>query len=154
MAFLDKDVFTTVIESTPLVSIDLVVVNEHDEVLLGRRTNKPAKGFWFVPGGRILKNETLSSAFQRLTLHELGKSFQIEDAQCLGPYEHFYDNSVFSDEISTHYVVLGYSLSVRSTELKLPLEQHNAYEWLTKESLLSSDSVHRHSKWYLDRTAV
>ena len=40
--FLDKDTFTTVIKSTPLVSIDLVVKNKHGQALLGQRLNKPA----------------------------------------------------------------------------------------------------------------
>ena len=80
MAFLEKEVFTTVIDSTPLVSIDLVVVNEHEKVLLGFRTNKPAKGLWFVPGGRIQKNESLACAFNRLTNQELGCNFDIRQA--------------------------------------------------------------------------
>ena len=67
MSFLSQEVFTTVIDSTPLISIDLVVENEHGELLFGLRNNRPARGFWFVPGGRILKNETLDAAFERLT---------------------------------------------------------------------------------------
>ena len=49
--------FTTIIKSTPLVSIDLIVRNIEDNVLLGKRTNRPAQGCWFVPGGRVLKDE-------------------------------------------------------------------------------------------------
>lgn len=56
---------------TPLVAIDLIVRSE-EKVLLGRRTNEPAKGFFFVPGGRIFKGETARTAFQRITLAELG----------------------------------------------------------------------------------
>ena len=59
MAFLNKQAFTEVIDRTPLVSIDLVVENEKGEILFGLRKNRPAKDYWFVPGGRILKNETL-----------------------------------------------------------------------------------------------
>lgn len=153
MAFLEKEVFTTVIDSTPLISIDLVVVNEHEKVLLGFRTNKPAKGFWFVPGGRIQKNESLACAFSRLTNQELGCSFDIRQAQFLGPFEHFYDDYVFGDDISTHYVVLGYKLRVTTSQLRLPHEQHNAYEWYSERDLLNADSVHRHTKWYFDPSA-
>jgi colanic acid biosynthesis protein WcaH len=63
--FLEKDTFKTVIASTPLVSIDLVVTNQNGEALLGKRLNRPAKDFWFVPGGRILKEESLAAAFRR-----------------------------------------------------------------------------------------
>jgi len=149
--FLEKQIFTNVIDSTPLVSIDLVVLNEKNEVLLGQRINRPAKGFWFVPGGRILKNEALADAFKRLTLVELGTQYLIENASLLGPYDHFYKDSVFDENISTHYVAIAYVLKVNSNELNsLPItQQHSNYSWLTKETLLESDKVHIHTKWYL-----
>ncbi|WP_188925660.1 NUDIX domain-containing protein [Shewanella algicola] len=60
------------IENTPLVSIDFVVYNQKGEVLLGKRNNRPAQGGWFVPGGRIKKDELMSAAFKRLAKNELG----------------------------------------------------------------------------------
>ena len=58
--------FKTVIASTPLISIDLVIKNNTGRILLGKRTNRPAQGFWFVPGGRVLKDEPVS--YTHLTL--------------------------------------------------------------------------------------
>src|SRR3954466_13792753 len=49
--------FADVVRLAPLVSIDLVIRDPDGDVLVGLRTNAPAKGFWFVPGGRIRKNE-------------------------------------------------------------------------------------------------
>ena len=43
---LDAKTFRTVIENTPLVSIDLCLVCD-GQVLLGKRTNEPLKGEWF-----------------------------------------------------------------------------------------------------------
>jgi len=91
---LDDLTFKTVIDSTPLISIDLVVRDEAGRILLGQRLNRPAKGFWFVPGGRILKDESLVDAFKRLTLNELGIELGIGLARYLGLYEHFYDDSI------------------------------------------------------------
>lgn len=151
--FLDKQTFSTVIASTPLVSIDLVVVNTKNEVLLGKRLNKPAQGFWFVPGGRIQKNETLDIAFQRLTLNELGVKFSIEQAQLLGPFTHLYTDYVFGDDINTHYVAIAYKLVVDIEQLNLPMDyQHNQYQWLSPEILLNNDDVHLHTKWYFEIT--
>ena len=117
--FLDGDTFKTIIDKTPLVSIDLVVRNELGSILLGKRLNKPAQNFWFVPGGRILKGESLAVAFKRLTLDELGVEVDISDARYLGLYEHFYDDSIFSHEstaaaVSTHYVVNGFEIMLPS----------------------------------------
>jgi colanic acid biosynthesis protein WcaH len=153
--YLEQEIFTTVIDSTPLVSIDLVVINEKNEALLGQRLNRPAKGFWFVPGGRILKNEALASAFKRLTLEELGKQYSIEAASLLGPYDHFYTDCVFNDNISTHYVAIAYILKINSNELNnLPIDQqHSNYNWLAIQELLKNDEVHKHTKWYFQAIA-
>jgi colanic acid biosynthesis protein WcaH len=161
---LDDLTFKTVIDCTPLISIDLVVRDGEGRVLLGQRLNRPAQGFWFVPGGRILKGESLADAFRRLTLVELGIEFDIADARYLGLYEHFYDDSIYTDEskgveISTHYVVNGFEVVLPSADTVsanilpayLPEEQHGAYYWFTKEKLMASDEVHVHSKWYFDK---
>lgn len=145
--FLDNATFTTVLDNTPLVSIDLVVENEKGEILLGERVNRPAKGFWFVPGGRILKNESIAAAFQRLTLNELGKAFFLEQASLQGPYDHFYSDSVFGDSPSTHYVAISYWLKVKSLST-LPTSQHSNYRWFCIKDLLSSSLVHQNTKAY------
>jgi colanic acid biosynthesis protein WcaH len=151
LAFLNKQEFTEVIDRTPLVSIDLVVENEKGEILFGLRTNRPAKSYWFVPGGRILKNETLDDAFLRLTLNELGVQFSRNDARLLDIYEHFYEDCVMGQTPSTHYVVAGYHLKVQQTSLALPIgEQHNEYKWCAKAKVKSDTTVHKHSSDYMD----
>jgi len=155
---LDKQTFKTVIDSTPLISIDLVVRDEAGRVLLGQRLNRPAQGFWFVPGGRILKDESLVDAFKRLTLDELGIELEISSARYLGLYEHFYADSIFTDDvsgvnISTHYVVNGFEVVLPAAvkQDQLPDEQHGDYHWFTEGELMASDQVHVHSKWYFDK---
>ena len=68
----DKDRFIELIRALPLVSVDLVLVRDGREVLLGLRNNRPAQGWWFVPGGRILKNEKRADALSRVAARELG----------------------------------------------------------------------------------
>jgi colanic acid biosynthesis protein WcaH len=85
--FLDESTFKTVISNAPLISIDLVVKNSQGQYLLGYRTNRPAKNYWFVPGGRIHKNESMDAAFLRLTEAELGSKLARKSARFLGPYE-------------------------------------------------------------------
>tara|TARA_B100000700_G_C14823570_1_gene751159 strand:+ start:199 stop:687 length:489 start_codon:yes stop_codon:yes gene_type:complete len=151
LAFLNKQAFTEVIDRTPLVSIDLVVENENGEILFGLRKNRPAKDYWFVPGGRILKNETLDAAFLRLTLNELGFEFSRSQARLLDMYEHFYDDSVMGEKPSTHYVVAGYHLKVHQNRLALPIgDQHNEYKWCEKSKVKSDKSIHKHSSDYMD----
>jgi len=151
--YLPIDMFKNIIEYTPLISIDLVVVNGADEILLGWRSNRPAKDSWFVPGGRIQKNETMDNAFKRLTLNELGMEFQLHQAELIGPFEHFYEDNVTGDDYNTHYIALGYKLLVDNIKLKLPTEQHSKYTWMNTDDLLSNSKVHRHSRWYFDSSA-
>ncbi|MDH6018065.1 GDP-mannose mannosyl hydrolase [Vibrio splendidus] len=150
--FLSQQYFSQVIENTPLVSIDLVIEDESGSVLLGERLNRPAQGFWFVPGGRILKDEKLEDAFVRLTQEELGQKFELTQAQLLGPYTHLYDDNVFSNEFTTHYVAIAYKLVVTRSQLNLPMDvQHSNYRWYDKCELLISDKVHLHTKWYFQK---
>ncbi|QPG05126.1 GDP-mannose mannosyl hydrolase [Salinimonas marina] len=145
--FLPAPTFETVVASTPLVAIDLVVENPQGEVLLGERTNRPAQGYWFVPGGRIQKNEAIKDAFVRLCREELGLSLAYEKACFIGPYEHFYADSIFN-EVSTHYVVLAFKIKAQLTLNTLPAAQHGDYAWFSPYQLLQHQRVHPHTKCY------
>lgn len=151
--WLTAETFRTVVAATPLVSIDLVVQNSAGEILLGLRLNRPAQGCWFVPGGRILKNETLDAAFRRLTLDELGQAFERSQARLLDVYEHFYSDSVFGPANAapnTHYVVLGYQLTLPDeVMLTLPVDQHERYGWWSMAEMQASAEVHDNTRAYL-----
>ena len=146
--FLADDVFQTIVSSTPLISIDLVVGGNDNKFLLGMRNNKPAQNTWFVPGGRVQKNESLDDAFRRLCDEELNVAREREHAEFLGVYEHFYEDSIFGNDVSTHYIVLAYKINIDASTETLPKQQHNNYAWMTKDEVLSSQNVHKHSQWY------
>ena len=149
--WLEAQTFQTVVDSTPLVSIDLLVRDSSGRILVGKRVNRPAQGYWFVPGGRILKNERLADAFARLTKAELGIELSIKSAYYLGLYEHFYEDSIFTDNgVATHYVVSGFEVTLPEGYQGLPYEQHNDYRWLSEIEFKTSHDVHIHSRWYLD----
>ena len=145
---LELETFKTVVASTPLVSIDLIIRNSQEQVLLGLRNNRPAQGYWFVPGGRIQKDERLEDAFSRLVEVELGVEAKFQKAGFLGPYQHFYADNFSGDSFSTHYVVLGYELLLDIDLNNLPTDQHQNYRWFGVDELLASDQVHQHTKDY------
>ena len=119
MMFLRQEDFATVVRSTPLVSLDFIVENSRGEFLLGKRTNRPAQGYWFVPGGRVQKDETLEAAFERLTMAELGLRLPITAGQFYGVWQHFYDDNFSGTDFTTHYVVLGFRFRVSEEERKI-----------------------------------
>ena len=96
---LDPQTFKTIIENTPLVSIDLCLVS-NSQILLGKRNNEPLKGEWFTPGGRIYKNETWKDALIRIIKTELGLiHLTVEDFSLMGIWDHFYKNSALDIDI-------------------------------------------------------
>lgn len=147
--FLKRDIFANIIEHAPLVSIDLVVINKNNQVLLGQRLNRPAKNYWFVPGGRIQKNESLSNAFLRLTKEELGVEININQAKLIGPFDHFYEDNVFGESFSTHYVAIGYKILIDEDLDELPKDiQHSSYKWFDINHIEDNLEIHRHTKLY------
>lgn len=144
---LENDEFIRVVKNTPLVSLDLVIRSADNKLLMGMRVNEPAAGSWFVPGGRIRKDESIEDAFLRITKAELGKPYSIDHARLLGAFTHKYrTNFAHIPGISTHYVVLAYELQVDVDQQQLPVEQHSEYRWLGKNDDLTR--VHPNTKAY------
>lgn len=147
--WLDKGDFADIVRLTPLISIDLVVRDPAGRILVGLRTNEPARGWFFVPGGRITKNERLSDAFRRISQAELGTALDMSEGRFLGVYEHFYDrNRLGLPGFGTHYVVLAYESRLAAAPAYLPADQHGEYRWLTAEALLAAADVHENTKAY------
>jgi len=142
--FLDKELFRGVVAHVPLVSVDLIVING-GKVLLGRRVNKPARGFWFTPGGRLYKNETIGDALRRIAQTELGMA-SLPAPTFVGVFEHLYDDGIF-EGVSTHYVNLAYAVEGATLD-GLPREQHDAYRWFSVEELTARSDVHVNVKAY------
>lgn len=144
----NKD-FLQIIRATPLVSIDLIVRNKEGKILLGKRINRPAQGYWFVPGGRIRKNERLADALQRIARAELGITLILDPAKLLGVYEHIYDDNFFGEEgVNTHYVVLAYEYFLEAGMQIILDDQHSEAKWWAVEELLNSPEVHENTKAY------
>ena len=68
------------------------------------RNNEPAKGYYFNPGGRIYKNETIKSACKRITFKELGIELKKNRFKHHMNTQHIYDNNVFNNMYNTHTI--------------------------------------------------
>lgn len=146
---LPQDTFKTIVASTPLISIDLIVRDPQNNVLLGKRVNRPAQGYWFVPGGRVLKDESIDQTFIRLLKIELG--IDKVNAIFKGIFQHFYDDNFSEENFTTHYIVLAYEVIFNGDIASLPVAQHNDYRWFSEMTLLNHDDVHKHTKWYFQK---
>ena len=150
------DIFMQIVRNTPLVSIDLLMHNENNEILLGWRNNQPAKDYWFVPGGRIYKNETIRDAFSRIMTAETGLTLDIDQAVFHGIFEHFHPEQNFMNEagFGTHYIVLAFDIHLTGEITSLPMYQHSEYKWQSIPGILDDTLVHQYTKNYFNGTRL
>ena len=146
---LADDDFAHIVRHAPLASIDILIKDPEANVLLGLRTNEPAKGRYFVPGGVIGKNETIPSAFARILKAETGWDVPFDKAKFVGVFEHFYSTNRFEiPDYGTHYIVLGYELRLDQRPSIAKDAQHSDMRWMSVAKILSTASVHPNGKAY------
>lgn len=121
--WIPDDDWRTIVANVPIVSVDLVIRRDGG-IVLGRRSNEPAEGYWFVPGGRVRKKETRREAVHRIARDELG--IAVEVVESVGAFEHIYDASELDGIDSKHYLANGYVVDVVDGE-PVPDDQHDAF---------------------------
>ncbi len=146
---LEHEELALAVKLTPLVSIDLIIEDKAGRILLGMRENEPAKGFWFVPGGRILKNERIANAFERIIKDELGLEISYDQAEFVGVFEHLYPTNFAKKEgFGTHYVVLAHRVKLISDAEPTADTQHSNLVWFEVKQILGDKKVHENTKAY------
>jgi len=117
--WIPDDEWKMITEKMPIVSVDLIVLHKGG-IILGKRKNEPAKGEWFVPGGRVRKGESLKDAVHRIAKEEIGTDVEIKEM--LGAYEHFYDIADFNVS-RKHYVAIAFIVTPINEKF-IPDNQH------------------------------
>jgi colanic acid biosynthesis protein WcaH len=144
-----EEEFAHIVRLAPLVSIDLIIRDSEKKVLVALRTNEPAKGVYFVPGGCIRKDETIEAAFTRILKNETGCTANFADTPFLGVFQHFYPTNRFGlGNTGTHYVVLAYEVVFDRRPRIILDDQHSSYRWMNEVDLTASTDVHENTKAY------
>jgi len=144
-----RDAFLHVVRNAPLVSVDLIVENDRGEVLLGLRNNEPARGAWFVPGGRVLKGERIVEAIARVAEAELGVRVDGARAAFVGVFEHLYDTNFAGEAgVGTHYVVLAHRVRLPDGANLRADAQHGALRWWPVPKAAADPGVHPYTRAY------
>ena len=123
--------FRLAVKNTSIFTIDLILKNSLQKILLGLRKNPPAKGYWFVPGGRVYKNENLNEAFIRILNEETGLSIEdVNNVKLIGVFEHKYEDNFFGDpSFNAHYTVLACEINLRNSVTIRPDPQHEILQF-------------------------
>jgi colanic acid biosynthesis protein WcaH len=140
--YVPEDLFAEFTARMPQVCVE-VVLDTEEGILLAKRTNEPAKGEWFWPGGRLYKGEKLESAARRVAREELGIEVAIEER--LGVYGHFWETSAVAREASRHTVNVVFRVTPAESGFEIELDgQHEDYRFFSKPDPDFHDYVRRY----------
>ena len=155
--FLNEKSFENIVKNSPVAAIDLCILNDDKKILFGKRTNHPANSFFFVPGGRIRKGETLFVATNRILKSEINYAVKEKDFNTfslLGVFEHFYDDNFCGNKLfSSHYVVIVYVVPLKvlkKSNIGIFNDQHDEYIWYNK-NICKDVLIHPYCKEYLNK---
>ncbi len=105
-----------------------IISNSDGKIFIARR--KPGKsmaGKWEFPGGKLEEGESEESCLKRELLEELGMKVEVREK--LGHNEHQYPT--FSIRLIAYQCTF--------VEASYELTDHDTYEWVKKEELMSYD---------------
>ena len=99
--FLPEDLYARLVRDCVVFCVDIVLVRTSTdgkkECLLVKRSSDPVKGFWWWPGGRMLKGETFFDAAKRKARQETGLN-DVSCVQVLGVWNTFFPTSNWDTE--------------------------------------------------------
>ena len=87
--FVDQADYERFIAVFPRVCVDIFVEDSHGHVLLLQRTNEPAQGQWWFPGGRVHIGENRLQAARRKLREEC--AIDAPELKELGSFDLFFD---------------------------------------------------------------
>ena len=84
---------------------------------------------------------------------ETGVTLARSDARLLGVYDHFYETNRFNEPgYGTHYVVLGYEISLPFRPAIKSDNQHSEMKWMLSSEILADPTVHPNTQAYFVRS--
>ena len=133
-----QDQYNLIIDNIPIACVDITIVVK-GFVLLVKRLDHPAKGDWWVPGGRVLKGEMMKETAKRKALEETGIDCYV------GPIIYTAE-TIFSDgpcNIPIHSINSCFFMYPVSTVFEVKLDDHSdGFKWVNN----IPDEVHPYVK--------
>ena len=122
--YLSKKDYKKIASQFPILCVDGIIAWK-GKFLLVKRKNEPMAHEWWVPGGRVLKDELLEVAFRRKMKEETGLDVRV--VARLGCYEEIYEKSDIPGSKHTVSVVFV-GIPIEEPIIKLD-EQSSEYQW-------------------------
>lgn len=124
--FIPQELYNQILTNVPIACVDIALVS-HGRVLLLKRMDAPAKGQWWVPGGRVLKGEMMVDTAKRKALDEVGIKVHV------GPIVHTAE-TIFDDgpcDIAVHSINSCFFVYPADSSFSPSLDNHHeACKWV------------------------
>jgi len=103
--YLPLDLYRQIHEQVPIPGVDIILKTLDGGFLLVQRQTEPAKGQWWLVGGRVYKNELLEQAARRKVQEEIGLKLPPGSLhQVRGSYETIFTADPFGHGKGTHTI--------------------------------------------------
>ncbi len=122
---IDEKLYQKIRSVIPTVCVDLIITNSDGLYILGKRTERPAQGLWWFPGGRIFKWETWQDTAFRKGREELGVELEIGEIVSIENY--------FAEEEGYHTVNLVAHAKYSGGSIQLDTS-HTEFKWFSEVS--------------------
>ena len=134
--FLPVDVYGKMVQDCVVCCVDCLIVRfnpltKRKECLLVERGSEPAKGIWWIPGGRLFKGETFFDGAVRKAREETGLD-EVEPVQILGFYNTFFPTSAWDTDTAKGTQTVQPIILVKlqkGAEIKLD-DTSERYRWI------------------------
>lgn len=125
---ISDELYAQILAIMPIVCVDTILISEN-QFLLGKRANRPAKGQWFLIGGRIQKGESFVAAVKREVKREVGTK-QIKSIKLLTAQDTMFQDSAQGP--ASHSVNIVHLVEVPYKEYLPPNNENTELRWFAK----------------------
>lgn len=131
----EKRIYADAVQNLPIPCVDVFLFNPSSKsYLLVLRKDPPAKNFWWPPGGRVYKGETLAECAKRKCREELGlKPTDVTAIKNLGVVETFFPDSAWNTQ--THTINTLYLVRLNSEVVPNIDKTCQNYKWASIDTI-------------------
>jgi colanic acid biosynthesis protein WcaH len=126
------DLYREILRSMPIACVDVVIPSVAG-VLLVKRKNEPAKGQWWIPGGRVWKGEPLATCAERHAKEEVGLDAKFQ--RILHVEETIFDTGPWN--VAVHSINVCILLSMMENQSPVIDGDHSSWRWLRQYNEIS-----------------
>ncbi len=127
--FLPLEQYKQMLDLMVIPCVDVIAKYKKQFVLI-KRENEPAKGQWWLPGGRIFKGETIAEAGKRKLKEETKLTGTI--VKTVGPYETQFKEAPFGIKSGVHSINVVLVMNIKDITSLSADKDHSAAQFFSK----------------------